>query len=89
MNDVTSDFDPNASLRIMFGLKAITNEPNPPPVDTELLEKLWSKDGIDKDSFELAMGFLEKYETWRDALRAMAKFNRKSPVILGHMPTGS
>ena len=88
MNKYEQQAEPDDSFSILFGLEAIRNELNPPPVDTELLLELSHEDGIEQDRFELALIFLESYESWRDAYRALVEENRERRISSLLYPSG-
>ena len=88
MNDQANLTDRDNGLRITFRLRTVQCEPNPPPVDTVLLERLLGADDIDQDDFELVAGFFEKYENWREEFWLLAETKRQQKLSRPSLPAG-
>ncbi len=80
-NDQSDKFD--NSLRQEFGLPPITNEPDSPPVDRELIQKLVSHEPVSDRERDYVMDAVGKFADWREVYdqvviqQASAQDNRK------------
>ncbi|MEM9411166.1 MAG: hypothetical protein AAGA30_08640 [Planctomycetota bacterium] len=76
MNNPPDDTDPDDSLREIFGLPQIRTEVDAPPVEMELLEKLFGDSSIPEREFAVAMENLTRFAEWREAYQQVVLHHR-------------
>jgi hypothetical protein len=79
MNDQLQNFEEGDSLRHRFGLTVLRNEPKAPPVDSELLEELALSENMARIRYDIALSYLERYQSWRDAFQQIVDDSANLP----------